>query len=263
MAACMHIHQLLCNKSIGTSTAVPVTSLKFLFTLFIISFLSPNSPAIESTDGSVSPLPDSSRHTCRTSRNACRALRSSRCRALPPPASISAQPPPPLPPPPALVRERGGEGVRGGGDWCGGGVLSRLQRRMRLDILGRFVMAPSKPTRFDHSRICARDGKGRGIIQAPPSRWYDSVQKKKKIGGVVEDFAGRVVVAKPQPFVSCNRHFRLRAGKTGRGVRSVRLTDRTAVLPLLRCDYRRLAELPSPWRGSHRQRPVLLSPHHT
>ena len=125
-----------------------------------------HSPAIDSTAGSVSPLPESRRHTCRTSRNACRELRSSRCRTLPqlPPSFASA--PPPLPSEAAAAAEGDGGGrCCCGGDGCGGEVLSRLQRRMRLDILGRLVIAPSSPTRLDHSRIWASNKASAGGVE--------------------------------------------------------------------------------------------------
>ena len=130
-------------------------------------FLLRTSPAMESTVGSPSPLSDSSRHTCRTSKNACKELRSSRCccRALPP----SPAPPPVREPGAARARRSGGGGGGGerGASCCcscswGRRVLSRLHLRMRLDILGRFVMALSSLTRFDHSRICGAYGGGWG-----------------------------------------------------------------------------------------------------
>ena len=45
----------------------------------------------------------------------------------------------------------GDGGGRWGGDGCG--VLARLQQKIRLDILGRLVIAPSSPTRVALSRI--------------------------------------------------------------------------------------------------------------
>lgn len=116
-----------------------------------------NPPAIDSTARSVSPFPDNNRQTCRISKNACRELRSSRWRNLPSPSP----PPLPTPPPWEAVDGDGGRGVGGGGG-CDGELLSRLQRRIRLDILGRLVIAPSRPIRLDHSRTWRRKQDARG-----------------------------------------------------------------------------------------------------